>query len=129
MAQAANIVLADGQATPVNRTFSVEDVKSGIATFVDRSTGMASRFARLTLRWATPQPNKAAKESFLVSMPVYGVLPSGAQGVIYTPRFRVEVELPDGCTDAERKDLYAFGINGLQNTLVRGSLRDYDFPY
>jgi len=129
MAQAANIVLANGQATPANVTFSVEDVKSGIASFADRSSGVASRFARLTVRYAGPSAGKAGKTVYSVSMPIYGVLPSGANGILYTLRGNVELQLPDGCTDAERKDLYAFVRNGLANTLVQGNMRDYDPLY
>lgn len=129
MAQAANIVLADGQATPVNVTFAVEDVKSGIATFADRSTGIASRFPRLTVRYKGASGTTPAKTSFAVSMPIFGTLPSGAQGVIYTLRGSVNLDLPDGCTDAERKNFYAFIRNGLANTLVQGNMRDYDPLY
>lgn len=127
MAQAAAIVLADGQTTPVNTTFTPERVTPELSTFVDRLSGVAARFRRLSIRFLPSQAK--TKTSFTVACPVWGTLPSGAGGVIYTLRARVELELPDGSTDGERKDLYAFLYNGLNATLIKGSMRDLDPLY
>lgn len=130
MAQAAAIVLADGQATPQNVTFSPEKVTPEVSTFVDRTSGVFSRFRRLTTRFTPPIANqRVTKSGFDVSIPVWGTLPSGAEGVLRTLRARVNYDLPDGSTDAERKDLHAFVVNGLGNTLIRGNLRDMDPNY
>lgn len=130
MAQATSIVLADGQTTPVNTTFTPEQISPAYSAFVDRSTGVATRFRRLVVRY---DPSKASrpytKTTFDVSLPVYGTLPSGANGIIYTLRARGEYQLPDGCTDAERKDLLAFVKNGLANSLILGAVRDNDPLY
>lgn len=129
MAQASTIVIADGQATPVNVTFSPESVTPALSRFVDRTTGVASKFRRLNVRFNMPTSKKPGMQEATVSLPIFGTLPSGAQGIMYTLRSRVVLELPDGCTDAERKDLYALTINAMNNALVRGSLRDLDPLY
>lgn len=130
MAQAAAIILADGQTTPVNVTFNPEKVTPDVSTFVDRATGVASRFRRLTTRFLPAGNNRTVTRTALdVSIPVWGTLTSGAQGVLYTLRAKVEYSLPDGCSDAERKDLHAFVVNGLGNTLIRGNVRDLDPMY
>lgn len=129
MAQATSLVIADGQATPVNVTFSPESVTPSLSRFVDRTSGVASKFRRLNVRFNMPTAKKPGQEELAISVPVWGTLPSGAQGVVYTLRSRLILELPDGCTDAERKDLYAFTTNAMSNALVRGSMRDLDPLY
>lgn len=130
MAQAANLVIADGQATPVGTTFSVESVTPQLSQFVDRTTGIAAKYRRISVSYAPATvATKKTKAEFKISIPVWGILPSGAEGVLRTLRGSVVFDEPDGCTDAERKDLYAFTVNGLANTLVRGALRDNDPLY
>ena len=130
MAQAANLVIADGQATPVNTTFSVESVPPQLSQFVDRTSGIAAKYRRISVSYAPATvATKKTKAEFKVSIPVWGILPSGAEGVLRTLRGSVVFDEPDGCTDAERKDLYAFVANGLASPLVRGALRDNDPLY
>lgn len=130
MAQATAIVINDGQATPVSTSFTPEMVTPALSTFVDRSSGIASRFRRLSLRFglATRQ-NKRNTADFSVAIPVVGTLPSGAIGVLRTLRAKVNFELPEDSTPAERSDLFAFVANGLQDSLVKGMLKDLDPLY
>lgn len=126
------IVLADGQATPVNTSFYPEEITPALSTFVDRSSGISMSYRRLSVRQERNKGstgNKFQRGVVQVSYPVWGTLPSGASGVKYTLRANVQVDLPDGCTDAERKDVFAFAKNALANALVVGSLRDYDPMY
>jgi hypothetical protein len=130
MAQAAAIVLNDGQATPVAVTFTPEAVTPELSTFVDRSTGVASKFRRLSVRY---QPSTKAvkrnKASESFSCPVWGTLPSGAEGILRTNRASLVFDFDENATDAERKDIYAFVLNSLSNALTRGTLRDLDPLY
>lgn len=130
MAQATAIVLADGQATPANVTFNPEQVTPALSTFVDRATGVAAYFRRFSVRFKPASAQrKETQTQFNFSLPVAGTLPSGATGVVRTLRARVIYDLPDGCTDAERKDLHAFVRNGLANALIQGNMRDNDPLY
>lgn len=49
MAAIANIVLADGQATPANKTFNPSDCTSQLASWTDRSSGINIGFPEVTL--------------------------------------------------------------------------------
>lgn len=129
MAQAAAINVNDGQATPVAVSFTPESVTPALTRFVDRATGIAAKFRRINVRFNMPTSKKAGVQEVATSIPVWGTLPSGAQGVVYTLRARTIYELPDGCTDAERKDLFAIHNNAQNNTLIRGSVRDLDPMY
>jgi hypothetical protein len=130
MATAANLVLADGQATPVNATFSVESITPQLSQFVDRASGVAAKYRRISVSYVPANvATKKTKAGLKISIPVWGILPSGSEGVLRTLRSNVELDEPDGCTDAERKDLFAFTVNALANTLVKGALRDNDPIY
>lgn len=126
MAQAAAVTINDGQATPVAVTFNPESVTSDVASFVDRASGVAVGFRRLTVSSKFAKgSSKVNRAKFAVEYPVT-VTVNGIQTVAYTLRGTVDVILPDQSTDAERKNLFAFVTNGLSNTLIRGAVRDLD---
>lgn len=125
--QATTVVINDGQATPVAVTFAPERVTPELTIFADRLTGISNRFRRISARFKPG--NQATKTEISFSCPVAGILASGADGVVRTNRAKVSFELADGCTDAERKDIYAFVLNSLSNNLLRGVLRDLDPLY
>lgn len=128
MAQAANITLNNNAGTGI--VFNPEQVSPALTTFVDRSTGVAAQFNRISARY---QPaggaRKSTKSSLKIAMPISGVLPSGATGTVRTLRATVEFDFDDGSSDTERKDIYAFMQNALTNALIRGALRDHDPLY
>lgn len=129
MAQAAALVINDGQATPVATTFAPESVTPGLSSFADRSAGIALGFRRVTVSNTMANGKSTVnKARFSVAVPVTQVI-SGVTTVAYTLRANLDIILPDGATDAQRKDLYAFLKNGLSNTLIQGALRDLDPLY
>lgn len=129
MAAIAPITINDGQATPVAVTFNPENQAPGSTSFVDRATGISAGFRRLTVS------NKFANSSSVVNRAKYSVeypvmtTVNGVTSVAYTLRATVDVIEPTSSTDTERKNLYAFLVNGLANTLVRGAIRDLDPLY
>jgi hypothetical protein len=129
MSQAAAIVLSDGQATPVAVTFSPEKVTPEMSIFADRASGISLQFRRLRASFspatATRTTNRA---SFEVVIPVTSVV-NGVTTVAFTMRGKLDMILPDGSSDQNRKDLYAFMKNGLANALLTGNLRDLDPLY
>ena len=129
MSQAANIVLADGQATPVNVTFTPESVTPALSIFSDRSAGAAVGFRRLKVsnRFAGGK-STVNRASFSVEYPVITTV-NGISSQAYVLRANVDLILPDQATDMERKNLYAFIKNGLTNTLIQGAMRDLDPLY
>lgn len=129
MAAIAPITINDGQATPVAVTFSPENQTPGAFTFVDRTAGVAVGFRRLSIS------NKFAVGGALVNRAKYAVeypvtaVVNGITTQAYVLRANIDVILPVASSDAERKNLFAFVVNGLQNTLVRGAVRDLDPLY
>lgn len=129
MGQAAAIVINDGQATPVAVTFNPEKVTPEASVFADRTSGIALAFRRLRLTFSPANAQRPTnRASFEVTYPVTAVV-NGVTTVAFTLRGKMELTLPDGSTDAHRKDLYAFMSNALSNALVRGNLRDLDPLY
>lgn len=129
MPQAAAIAIQNGAATPATVTFSPESVTPQLATFADRSTGVANAFQRLTLATAFVGGNKIVNRTILsFALPVTTIV-ENATVVKRVMRAKLELTLPDGATDAERKDLYAFVKNALSNPSVTATLRDLDPQY
>lgn len=129
MAAIAPITINDGQATPVAVTFNPENQTPGAFSFVDRTAGVAVGFRRLSIsnKFANTA-SKVNRAKYAVEYPVTAVV-NGVTTTAYTLRANVDVILPEAATDAERKNLHAFLVNGLQHTLVRGAVRDLDPMY
>jgi len=124
MSQAAPIVLNDGASSPV--TFSPERVTPESSVFADRSSGVSLRFRRLRVALSPATNTRSTnRASFEVTVPVTSVV-NGVTSVAFTMRGKLEFILPDGSSDQDRKDLFAFMKNGLSDPLLIGNLRDLD---
>lgn len=129
MAAIAPITVNDGQATPVAVTFNPENQTPGAFSFVDRTTGVAVGFRRLSISNKFASAGSAVNRArYAVEYPVTAVV-NGVTSQAYVLRANVDVVLPTASTDAERKNLFAFLVNGLQHALVRGAVRDLDPLY
>lgn len=129
MANAAPITINDGQAAPVAVVFNPEAVSPALSTFTDRSSGIALGFRRISVSNKFAQGKSAVNRAkFAVEYPVTQTV-AGVTTIAYTLRANLDVILPEGATDVERKNLVAFVTNGLSNTLIRGALRDLDPIY
>lgn len=126
MAIIANLVLADGQATPVNHTFIPVGVKNAIAQWKDKSSGVPAGYTTIT--YGLREPSKvypAYKVSAKVALPVLEtspafLVPTKAYELLLT----IEAVLPDRCTDQNRKDLYAYGVALLGNALLSNGIKN-----
>lgn len=130
MSQAAAITINDGQVAPAATTFNPESVTPGLSSFADRSSGIALAFRRLRISTSFAKGGKSVvnRAKLGIEIPVTQVV-SGVTSVAYTLRANVDIILPDGSTDAQRKDLYAFLKNALAHALVQGAMRDLDPLY
>lgn len=127
MAQAAAVVINNGSA--VAKTFNPERVTPELTVLSERTTGISLAYPRLKMTFSPATANRATnRSSFSVEIPITQVV-DGVTSVAFTLRGKLELILPDGCTDAQRLDLYAFLTNGMANTLIRGNLRDLDPLY
>lgn len=129
MAQAAAVVINDGQATPVATTFNPAEVTPANSIFEDRSAGMSLGFRTMRVTYSRPTNTRPTTRASLEVVTPVTQLVGGVTSVAFTGRAKLEFILPNGMTDAQRKDLYAFVVNALSNTLVRGALRDLDPLY
>lgn len=118
-----NIVLADGQGTPVNHTFApVQITSEGIAQWADRSGGIGLGFPTLSCQLRQPIGSNGAsrlyRDTWQIRYPILEVTsPSTGSGIqpaptlSYTHGANIELLLPERGTLANRKDLGAFMAN------------------
>lgn len=129
MAAIANIVLADGQASPANHTFEVLTAQSGTdvsARWVEKSAGIYAGFLQLT-SLVRRTSNRSTKVQVKVSLPALST--DGTNTLIHTSIATVEVTLPDTMTTQERKDIRAYVANALDNAIIKSSIEDLSPAY
>lgn len=133
MAAIANIVLADGQTTPVNKTFSPQDCTSALATWTDRSSGIAIGFPELTL--SVTRNSESHKVVGKVVVPVMETISGDAGGYAPSPKVayavtgKVEMVLPNRSTLQNRKDMQAFIKNLMSNAFMTKAIEEYERPF
>lgn len=144
----AALTINDGQATPVAHTFSpVRIDEKGVASFFDRSGGIAIGFPRFTVSLKEPvNPVRAGlasdatkrnyKSIITVDVPVLestsaatgtGIAP--APTVAYVHSARLELNLPERGTLGNRNDLIAYVVNGLGNATVKSVVQNLEAFY
>lgn len=136
MAIAANIVLADAQATPVNHTFvPLGADKNSVFWFEDQSAASPVGFWKVSMELKRPQvaaPGESSQNrTFRIKVGMHqpvlenvtnstvsGVAP--APTVSYIPRCFVEFLVPERTSLQNRKDLRKMVYNLLNETQVVG---------
>lgn len=122
MSQIANITLADGQATPVNHTFTVINPQNGTATAEWRDLSRSARSQQVTVQSILRRANgNSARNKVEVS--IYApILRTDAGGVLQATDMasaKVTITLPDIMLDTERKDLRAYVANFLNTAAFK----------
>lgn len=136
MANIANFVLADGQATPVNRTFSYVYRESGVVYYEERSAGVAAGFRKITISWRPGTTRNAGyKVSLKIQDPRLAVTaPASGSGVQPNPvvAYKTVFEASwflDSASDLQaRKDIYAFAKNLLAKVDIQNMIENLDAP-
>lgn len=138
MGAIANIVLADGQATPVNHTFEAVRVDSeGVARYADKVSGIPVGFSLISQ--SLKEPTKASpnyKAVFKFAVPTLEVTsPSTATGiqpaptVAYTHYVTISATLPGRGTTANRKDVKAFVKNFVNSAQFTDTIENFGNIY
>lgn len=141
MSAISNIVLNDGQGTPVAHTFAPAKTSADHALLEDRAVGIYVGYNKLTLTLTRPSgPSNVAsrnlKLSILIETPklevvsnstVSGIPP--APTVSYRPKAELIVTLPERCSLQDRKDLQAYMKNLLNNAFVTDAFEKFELPY
>lgn len=137
MPQVANIVLADGQATPVNHTFSPTRLASlaNSFRFEDRAAGVKAGYNTIQVETRT-NSNDADKVDIVLKVPrLAQTSASSGSGVqpnpiaAYHELMRITVTRPHALEQAVANDAYAFLKNLMSNTQFIAWVRDGDFPW
>lgn len=133
MSAISNVVLADGQATPVNKTFIPMDCTSALATWTDRSSGIGLGMPSVTM--SVSQGTENINVNAKVSLPVMEVISGADAGytpspkVAYTVIGKVQFALPARSTLQNRKDIQAFVKNFLLNANITKAVEEFERPY
>lgn len=138
MTAIAALTLADGQATPVNHTFSPVNIDSaGIAKWADRVGGIALGFPVVSFTLRNPtKTSRVYKVSGKVVVPVLEVTsPSTSTGIqpaptkAYDLTATIEMILPERSTAAQRADLLAYSKNFLANAVMSAAVASFESVY
>jgi len=141
MATAANIVINDGQTTPVAHTFAPAKTSTDFALFEDRAAGIYIGYNKLTFELQRPSgqsqiANRNLKLRLKVETPkmetvsnstISGIAP--APTIAYRPVLEVIATLPERCSLQDRKDLQAYLKNVFSNAAVTAAFENYELPY
>lgn len=126
MPQFANITVNNFAATGV--TYSVEDVRNGIAKWNDTAQGTPAGFRPISLevRRSSDRSNGADKVFIKISRPVVNAT-TGA--VDYTSRVNIDVSIPTRATLSERQELYAMLKNFAAHANCQSAIKDLEGTY
>lgn len=138
MSAIANILLADGLATPVVHTFNpVRIDPMGVASWADRAGGIALGYPVVTFNLRPPtKASRVYKVTGKVVTPVLEVTsPSTSTGIqpaptkAYDLTFNFDFILPERSTLAQRKDALAYAKNILASAVVTSAVNDFEAVY
>lgn len=142
MSAIANIVINDGQATPVAHTFAPAKTVADMALLEDRAAGIYIGYNKLVLELKRPSgaAGKTANRNLHLKLrietpkmevvsnnTISGIAP--APTVSYRPMVELTCTFPERCTLQDRKDLQAYIKNVLSNAFVTDAFEKYELPY
>lgn len=140
MPQIGPIAISDGQATPVNHTFSPVGINADmVATWQDRASGIPIGYNVLTASTRRPSSNGGSKNfkvQLKLVLPVLEVTSaSTATGIqpaptkAYESMAVVEFVLPERCTLQNRIDLLTMTKMALATSMVTSMVQDLENVY
>lgn len=119
----------NGAATPVAKSFAPERVAPEQSVFTERSPAVSAGFPRLAIAYSAASSKRATNRVDVeLDLPVLQNV-NGVNSVAYVGRFKGYFVIPDVMTAAERADLAAYVANALDNTTIRGVIKDLDPLY
>ena len=141
MSAIANIVINDGQATPMAHTFAPAKTQADYALLEDRTAGIYIGYNKLTFQLTRPTgDSRAASRNLKLSIKfetpklenvtnstISGIAP--APTISYRPMVEMLVTFPERCSLQDRKDLQAYVKNVLSNAFVTDAFEKYELPY
>lgn len=135
MAAQANLVLNDGQTTPVAKTFSNRGADLSLAKWKDISGGIAIGMPEVTLGSKENASSSGSyKTELRIILPVLETLSGDSGGYLAVPKIaykmfgKVELVSPNRATLQNRKDIFAFVANAMANGQIKAAFVDFDVP-
>lgn len=129
--------LADGQPTPVVRTFSPVNVVNGVASYADRSGGIQVGFPTINLQMRAPtKASRLNKVLVKIDIPVLeqtsaststGIQPAPVKA--YSVAADLTIYLPERSQQIDRKNIAAILKNFVSSTVFSNMVADYDVVY
>jgi hypothetical protein len=137
MSSIANLVLNDGQATPVPVTFTPTAASLDQATWQDRSSGIYTGMPTIILSSRRPvKGSDLFKVRATMKLPIMEVVSNStvsgiapAPTIAYVMTGNVEFMLPSRSTQQNRKDLTAFIKNLLAEVQFTNLVDNFESPY
>lgn len=140
MSAQANIVINDGQASPVAHTFNSRGASPALASYLETVGGIGIGMPIITIGSSRKGKGSASvyRTEARITVPILKTV-NGSDGG-YTPIpavafnlfAKVEFVAPDQCSLQNRKDIFAYVKNLLSladgSNPVRQSLVDFDIP-
>lgn len=132
----SNIVLADGQATPVDHTFVPASNVSGVYTWEEKNADASVGNRRITASLKSPSGGSLNYKAVIklwnpkleVTSPSTSSGYQPAPKVAYTVASEVHVNIPQRSALADRKDSTAFVYGLLNTTVMKSLLNDLTTP-
>lgn len=135
MSAIGNIVLNDGQATPVSHTFKPQSATSDLASWTDRSNGISIGMPTLSLSVKGGGADTSRVKGKVV-VPILEVQSNSslsgfepAPQIAYQCIGTFELVMPARSTLDARKDLLAFVKNFLSDASVTVAVEEFERPY
>lgn len=135
MSAISSIVLADGQTTPANHTFTParpqvgDDFAQWRNVEGDTLTGgrqLSLRVRQLTTGYVV---EGQVKDPVLSLIPDNCCTPSNVPQVAYTAIFDFKFRIPASANAANRKDILAYAKNFLANTAVKSAVENIEITW
>lgn len=140
MAAISSLIIADGQTTPVNKTFEPAKATSDYAMYEDRIGGVYIGYNKLHVSLTRPRgQSKVANRNLKVTVglecPVLESLGTSDSGltppptVAYRPQVQVTFTFPERCSRQNRVDMRALIRNALSHTAIVDAVDNLALPW
>lgn len=127
MANATDLIVDNGAATPVAKTFTLISPAAGdggLATWALKEGTISTVFPRFTAS-ARNVNGRARSAKFKLTMPAsYTDTVTGLTSVNSKAEIIVTVNMPDDFPESLKSDFVAFGVNLQSDPYVQGLIRD-----
>lgn len=124
MPAAANIVIMDGESTPVAHTFVPSKVSENVSTFYGPGASLSGR-EQLQITRREPTATVAGKVNFKLVLPTEVTI-DGVVTVAMQELLSIDMVLSPKGVKQKRKNVRVMASNLLQNAIVAAVVDDFD---